>query len=165
MTWFTPTLLTRDESSGHVGLDSWSSWPASGGMGSAVAGGWSWARGRATSARAAITPPDPELTPAGVRLRAPREILARMAEAAGALGRSESDIWVEAAREWLIRHEPDGSTGGPRLAATAFSANGQRARRSRAWRDIDGVLERLRDTPHDTEHESARVRRGEPGAA
>lgn len=156
MTWFTPITLTRDEPCSPSSLDSWAAWPATGSLGSAVAGGWSWDGARpsprpaAPSSRLASTYAS-AFAPAGVRLRAPRNILARMAGAAGALGRSESDIWIEAAREWLSRHEPESSGGGgSRFAPALTPADGQWARRSRAWRDIDGVLADLRDAPRST---------------
>jgi hypothetical protein len=166
MTWFTHTLATLDQSSGRFGIDSWTTWPAAGGLGSAIARGWSWDTERSTPGHNLPSQPSITMTPAGVSLRAPRQILARMAWAADALGRSESDIWVEAAREWLARHESDGSTGGSsRPTAASYSVTSQRARRSRVWRDIDSVLDRLRDTTRDASFNAQRARDGEPGAA
>ncbi|HEX9038430.1 MAG TPA: hypothetical protein VF808_15715 [Ktedonobacterales bacterium] len=81
-----------------------------------------------------------------------------MSAAAHALGRAESDVWVEAAREWLLRHEPHTPAHAQTLVID-LSAAGEvsSARRSRVWREIDGVLDRLRDHPT--------PRHGKPGAA
>ena len=112
MTWFAPVLVAFEDRFGSVAPDIWASWPAAGGLGSAVAGPWSWDNAPANTVDS--VPPAPR-QPAGVRLTAPAGTLRRMADAAHALGRSESDVWVEAAREWLQRHEPEDPDGGHAL--------------------------------------------------
>jgi hypothetical protein len=158
MTWFSPATMVVDDVRGGFSPGSWAMRPGSRGLGSAIAGVGYWDTARADAGRARPTAAVTFYQPEGVRLRAPRDVLARMAGAAGALGRSESDIWVEAAREWLVRHAPDAPAGGhpalsgavaPRRigALSGTGASSQSARRSRAWRDIDGVLACLRDQP------------------
>jgi hypothetical protein len=74
-----------------------------------------------------------------------------MAAAAQALECDESDIWVEAAREWLERHSPSAAgtpvTFGARQEELRRVENPVTARRSHLWRDIDSVLDSLRDAP------------------
>ena len=113
MTWFAPVLVAFEDRFGSVTPDMWASWPAAGGLGSAVAGPWSWDNAPATTGAQRAQPAPRQ--PAGVRLTAPAGTLRRMADAAHALGRSESDVWVEAAREWLQRHEPEDPDGGHAL--------------------------------------------------
>jgi hypothetical protein len=150
MTWSTLNPIsveTRFERRSGAG---WSDWRAPGGLGSAVAGAWSWSPERTAS----LTQPrqNRRFTSAnGARLHAPADILQRMAAAAQALGCDESDIWVEAAREWLSRHAPSAAgapvTSGARQEEPRCMDNPVSARRSRLWCDIDSVLDSLRDTP------------------
>lgn len=168
MTWFSPATMAVDDVHGGFSPGSWAMRSGSRGLGSAIAGVGYWDTARADAGRARSTATVAFYQPEGVRVRAPRDVLARMAGAAGALGRSESDIWVEAAREWLVRHAPNAPAGGhPAVsgvvaagsigALSGINASSQSARRSRAWRDIDGVLACLRiQPPH---------RHGAPGAA
>jgi hypothetical protein len=143
MTWFAPVLVAEDRF-GCVAPDVWAVWPAARDIGSAIAGPWSWDN-TPTSAPMTGSIRQASRQPAGVRLSAPAGTVRRMAEAARALGRAESDVWAEAAREWLLRHEPHSPEGGrvpdgaPALAAPPI------ARRARLWRAIDDVLDTLRD--------------------
>ena len=146
MTWFAPVLVAFEDRFGSVAPDMWSSWPAAGGLGSAVAGPWSWDNAPAATGGSIQPAPQPApRQPAGVRLTAPAGTLRRMADAAHALGRSESDVWVEAAREWLQRHEPEDPDGGHTLYSSHAPIAPSIARRARVWRAIDDVLDTLRD--------------------
>lgn len=153
MTWFTPMLLTTDFSSGaRPSLTTHS--PDAGtarGLGTAQASGqWAWS---ATPARptgeapAERTPTRATTAREGACLRAPVELLSQMSEAARALGRSESEVWVEAAREWLRRRE--GEPGAPPAAAAQMAGPLAGpitvARRiPRGWDEIDALLIALR---------------------
>jgi hypothetical protein len=79
-------------------------------------------------------------TPREVRI--PSEVLRAMAAAAAQTGRRESELWAEAAREWLDRQEP-GNDPPPALAALAPTA-ALRASRDRGWGAIDILLSDLR---------------------
>lgn len=74
------------------------------------------------------------------RLHVAPELRAEMAGMAQAMGRSEDDIWAEAAREWLLRRlrndEPP-----PTTPAAASLPN---PRTSRLWNEIDDMLAELR---------------------
>jgi hypothetical protein len=148
MTWFSPVIISiENHFSGSI-PGARVSWPTVSSLGSSVAGAWSWERDQ--PAEAIDTPHSTDsFEPEGVRLSAPPELLQRMASAARALGRSESDIWVEAAREWLLRHEPEGPTNGHADSVTRDEAARRcLARRSRSWRDIDHILCELRESSH-----------------
>ncbi len=146
MTWFIPIAVMYDEQSGATqrGIESFG-WRSAGneGLGSAqVAGQWAWAnhspqRPSVQGNGAAVPRRLP--APAGARLRAPVELLSQMAEAARAQGRSESEVWVEAAREWLTPRE---SAPAAPPAAPATVARPRRV--ARAWDDIDALLVELR---------------------
>lgn len=141
MSWFTPILLTHDERSAglrtprsnHVVIE------AANGLGSARASSqWAWS---STPAQPATATSATARRPAreGASLRVPMELLSQMSEAARALGRSESEVWVEAAREWLRRRETEPST------PPAAPARGVATRRPvRVWDDIDALLIELR---------------------
>lgn len=145
MTWFSSAAITMEDRFSELTPDVWASWPHASRLGTSVAGSWFWNSERTTSADESERPPLP-LEREGVRLSAPREILQRMAEAARSLGRSESDIWVEAACEWLLRHEQGGSMGRrSNDDRRETSAGIFRTRRKRTWSEIDGVLDTLRD--------------------
>ncbi len=141
MTWFAPVLVAMEDRLGVATPDMWAPRPVAGGLGSAIAGPWSWEH---ASSVGSVIQRAPRQTD-GVRLSAPAETLRRMAEAARALDRSESDVWVEAAREWLLRHHPEAPNGGhaPRNAQEPAANPG--IRRMREWRAIDDLLETLRD--------------------
>jgi hypothetical protein len=153
MTWFAPALVTPDDRFRSRAPDVWPPAPGVGGLGSAIAGPWSWdERSCAPVAGDAHIAPR---QPAGVRLNAPAGTLRRMAEAARALGRSESDIWVEAAREWLLRHCPEPKEVNGRHTPHGAHAPAVHAltRRMRTWRAIDDLLEALRDDQPETRRE------------
>jgi hypothetical protein len=109
-------------------------------LGSASAGAWRWAMnsgGADCAWRASAT----ERTAHQV-LRVPREVLHMMSAAAWAAGRSEEEIWIEAAREWLRRraHEDDPP---PTAPAAAWPAS---PRVERTWAAIDALVAELRPT-------------------
>lgn len=157
MSWFSPILLTRDDSNPYS-LPSGAAFGASfgsadgaapragrsAGLGSAQAGGrWAWADAPARPQTAATTTVDVRAAEReGACLRAPVDLLSRMSEAARALGRSESEIWVEAARDWLNRHELALATA-PAAPAPAPAPEVSR-RMTRVWDDIDVLLSDLR---------------------
>lgn len=76
-------------------------------------------------------------------LHMPGAVLRGMAEAAWASGRSEEEIWIEAAREWLRRNarEDEPPPSAPAAAAPPHP------RFTRAWAAIDSLLGDLRATP------------------
>lgn len=76
----------------------------------------------------------------GVALRVPATVLRRMSAAAQACGRSEGDIWAEAAEEWLTRYALDNEPQPPTPAAAALSV----PRPARSWSAIDALLTELR---------------------
>jgi hypothetical protein len=75
------------------------------------------------------------------RLHVTRELRAEMAGMAQALGRSEDDIWAEAAREWLLRRLRN--DGPPPTTPAAASLPNPRTRR--LWSEIDIMLAALRE--------------------
>jgi hypothetical protein len=144
MTWFSPLLVPNEDRFGGLAPDVWSAWPSAEGLGSAIAGAWSWDTAPSKNARDGARQ-QPARRPEAVRLSAPSETLRRMARAARALGRAESDVWVEAAREWLQRHAPEGDGGGPEPLASRTPSDSTLLRRCREWRAIDAVLDTLRE--------------------
>ncbi len=154
MTWFSSAAIAFEDRFSGLTPDVWVPWPSTSKLGTSIAGSWSWDSMPPASARESPQCPA-SCEREGVHLSAPREMLRRMASAARALGRSESDIWVEAAREWLLRHEPEGAAGRrANSGARETPAITFRARRMRAWREIDGVLDTLRDETRPAEPES-----------
>lgn len=184
MSWFTPILLTINErSSGacapraaevtsaaasaertaQTGAQRVAGRDA--GLGSArAAAEWAWSAAPAQlptpatySARAATI--HTVSAAQGTCLRAPVEVLRQMSDAAYGLGRSESEVWVEAAREWLRRRE--GEPGAPPAAAApivasigaSIGASSVAPRRiTRLWDDIDALLIELRAPASAPEH-------------
>lgn len=150
MSWFTPILLIHDDRNATaqraadvsgVGYSASTRAASTTRLGSACASGqWAWADAPARPAAQTAAVSSVARAPhAGASLRAPVELLSQMAEAARMLGRSESDIWVEAAREWLRRREivP--------VAPPAAPAHCAEPRRiARVWDDIDALLTELR---------------------
>lgn len=111
---------------------------------------WSWATSPRASNPAAedtkvhplsplVSVPAPA-TDRGVALRIPATVLRRMAAAAHTCGRSEGDIWAEAAEEWLTRYALDNEPQPPTPAAAALSV----PRPARSWHAIDALLTELR---------------------
>ncbi len=107
-------------------------------LGTAVAG-------PAVSWTSAIAPrhtqAEPAASPAPSVPRQGGEIQQTFAAVARALGRSEEDLWLEAATEWLTRHLDDD----PPPSAPA-SARMARPQRQRTWTEIDAVMADLRGT-------------------
>lgn len=181
MSWFSPILLTANERSSGA----WPSRAAERDDTDTLAGaaaararreagrdarlGSAWASDQwAWSAEPAQTPPATSARPVahhdapqGASLRAPVEVLRQMSDAARGLGRSESEVWVEAARDWLRRRE--GEPGAPPVAAAPEVAARPAAtprRIARLWDDIDALLIELR-APAGA---SAQEREGAPAA-
>lgn len=73
-------------------------------------------------------------------LRVPRDVLRCMAEAAWAAGRSEEEIWIEAAREWLRRRIRDDEPP-PTTPAAAWPLP---PRAADTWAAIDALVAELR---------------------
>lgn len=142
MTWLTPALIPTGDRFGRMAPSAWTAWPRSGGLGSAVAGAWTWDTAP-SGAVAASARPRAARRAVAVQLSAPSATIQDMAEAASASGRTESDIWAEAAFEWLQRHGCERATEQP-LSSRAPQDSPVR-RRERVWRDIDAVLDTLRD--------------------
>lgn len=109
---------------------------------------WSWAPARRASTPAVtdtkVHPLSPLVsgpaTDRATALRIPATVLRRMAAAAHACGRSEADIWAEAAEEWLTRYALDNDPQPPTPAAAALSL----PRPARSWNAIDALLTELR---------------------
>ncbi len=175
MSWFTPILLTPNERSSGACAPRAASIVSAGtitatgpqraaerdaGLGSARASvQWAW-----SAAPAQMPTTEPVVTAAataytvsaaqGTCLRAPVEVLRQMSDAARGLGRSESEVWVEAAREWLRKRE--GEPGAPPAAAAPVVASvGSIAPRriTRLWDDIDALLIELRAPAMAVAHE------------
>jgi len=110
-------------------------------LGSATADArWRWASpeaGRVTPITVARSNSD-ELV--ARRLGVARDLRAEMAEMARVMGRSEDDVWAEAAREWLMRRLRN--DGPPPTTPAAAPVPG--ARPSRMWNEIDELLSELR---------------------
>ncbi|MGH2502596.1 MAG: hypothetical protein ACRDID_08790, partial [Ktedonobacterales bacterium] len=147
MTWFSPILMNTTWATDERGARSGE--PQS--IGSAWASGaWAWAGSAAQPVQIAqpMAAASMRAAPAqpGASLRAPVELLARMSEAARACGRSESDVWVEAAREWLRRR--DSETGAAPVApitpAQSEPSAASTRRSARRWDEIDALLFELR---------------------
>jgi hypothetical protein len=76
-------------------------------------------------------------------MRVPREVLRLMAQAAWAAGRSEEEIWIEAAREWLLRRTRDDEPP-PTAPAAAWPIA---PRVAHTWAAIDALVADLRLAP------------------
>jgi hypothetical protein len=120
------------------------------GLGSAGAGGrWRWVQPGvihtiATPARPSWPAAEARTTATSASaVRIPEPILRLMRTAAWNTGRTESEIWAEAAREWLARRQRDDEPLPPTPAAAALPV----PRRAHAWEAIDLLLEDLREAP------------------
>lgn len=127
-------------------------------LGAARAGAlWTWAaptlgpapRGAASDQRLAAAPragagATPMAKPRTVEqpapLSVPETVVRAMREAARAAGRTESEVWAEAARSWLREQRRDDGPQPPTPAAAALAV----PRRARNWSTIDAVLADLR---------------------
>jgi hypothetical protein len=111
-------------------------------LGSAYAGPgcpgfWPEAAGRQVSA--SLRERSATATPADSIVHVPAETRQMMAQIARASGRSERDLWTEAADAWLARHGYDDDPVPPApSAALALPAA------SRSWDTIDDLLSALR---------------------
>jgi hypothetical protein len=117
-----------------------------GGLGTARAGDrWRWApvrvelRPRGAGAADGRSEPRRIATSASA-VRIPEGVLRTMREAAWSAGRTESEIWAEAAREWLMRRARDDEPQPPTPAAAALPV----PRIAHAWHAIDALLAELR---------------------
>lgn len=166
MTWYSPIFFSTDEyraARGIGGIGGVETARARANLGSARASGqWTWttttpperARSASTPSLAQATAMRPGAASEGACVRAPAELLGQMSAAARAMGRSESEVWVEAAREWLRKRE--GEPGAPPAAAApSVRAVGQPRRRDRIWDDIDALLIGLRAPATGSEREGA----------
>lgn len=108
-------------------------------MASASAGpAWRWISASPAATRAEIAPLSPPVKPGHVRI--PVDLIRRMSLEARLSGKSESEVWAEAARAWLSRRERDDD-----LPPTPPAAAQPCPRRERtAWVAIDALLIDLR---------------------
>jgi hypothetical protein len=93
----------------------------------------------APSPASAPTPPRADDAPRAVHI--PGEVLRAMAATAARTGRRESELWAEAAREWLDRQA---NHDDPPPAAALAPTSALRATRERCWSAIDILLSDLR---------------------
>ena len=101
---------------------------------------WRWASPNVGRVALAVVDCAADDEPFVAQLGVTRELCAEMAEMAEVMGRSEDDIWAEAAREWLMRRlRTDGPPPTTPAAAPVLSA-----RPSRMWNEIDAMLAELR---------------------
>ena len=165
MTWYSPILMnpsnTPSWATGARGA-SIAAEPRGAGIGSAWASGaWTWAdaaprRSELAQARPATTERSASAR-AARQLRAPLDVLRQMSEAAQASGLSESEVWVEAAREWLRRREgePGAAPAAPVAPAQAERPATTPRRGVRRWDEIDALLIELRGPATSIAHEGA----------
>lgn len=109
--------------------------PASLGTASST-GRWQWASIGTKSAQSAL----PARETAAVRI--PHVLLEEMSLAASTCGQSLSDIWAEAAREWLAQHAREDEPQPPTPAGAALAI----PRPMRSWAAIDAALAALRES-------------------
>lgn len=116
---------------------------------------WRWASPRARQATpvAEVANEAPAIT---TPVRVTHQLRAEMAEMAHVLGRSEDDIWDEAAREWLLRRMRNDEPP-PTTPAAAPVPN---VRTRRMWNEIDAMLADLRHpryvaSPHQPDQPAA----------
>lgn len=100
-----------------------------------IAGGWQWAG----AVRVEPVAPAPKM--AAIRISS--TLLDEMAAAARTAGRSLSEVWAEAAHEWLTLHAREDEPQPPTPAAAALAV----PRPARSWVGIDAVLADLRHAP------------------
>jgi hypothetical protein len=100
---------------------------------------WGWASPQAEVVAPARVQDDEE--PVATALVVTRALRAEMAEMAQMMGKSEDDVWAEAAREWLLRRMRNDEPP-PTTPAAAPVAN---PRTRRMWSEIDEMLAALRN--------------------
>lgn len=111
-------------------------------LGAARAGTtWRWAT---SGARATGTHQAPATEISAIPISIPVRLLGAMRAAAHAAGQSESEVWAEAAREWLRQRQHDNGPLPPTPAAAALAV----PRRARSWSAVDAVLTDLRGGKH-----------------
>ena len=117
-------------------------------LGSAWAGtSWQWARRSAEANSEEVRPPvesiesieSVESTEQSVTLSVPARIKLKMAQVARTRGRSEDDLWAEAANNWLCSHTFDDDPLPPAPAAALAVPKNRRS-----WDTIDELLNSLR---------------------
>jgi hypothetical protein len=153
MTWLAPIPLFPEacaETSGvwPVSLPTHPLSPLSGetsrGMASASAGPtWRWTS--ATHGRAVAEPVLASVSVEPAHVRIPADLVRRMSLEARLAGKSESEVWAEAARAWLARRERDDDFPPTPPAATQPCPRRERT----AWVAIDALLVDLRTRPYE----------------
>ncbi|MFI5274920.1 MAG: hypothetical protein ACHQ4H_17965 [Ktedonobacterales bacterium] len=131
---------------------------SAGGLGTARASDrWQWApvrvemrsQGAAVAAEERSEPRRIATSASAVRI--PEGVLRTMRKAAWSAGRTESEIWAEAAREWLMRRAREDEPQPPTPAAAALPV----PRVAHAWHAIDALLAELRMSSRETSPLSA----------
>ena len=156
MSWYALThgfLESDDQNRQTTTLSVWT--PATRSLGAATADArWRWASphaGRMTDAATLVEDDDSgyegyegyddaDRASVATRLHVAPELRAEMSGMAQALGRSEDDIWAEAAREWLLRRLRNDEPPPTTPAATSLP----NPRTRRLWNEIDEMLLELR---------------------
>ena len=155
MSWYALThgfLESDDQTRPTTALSVWT--PATRSLGAATADArWRWASphaGRMTDAATLAEDADgydgydgyedADRASVATRLHVAPELRTEMSGMAQALGRSEDDIWAEAAREWLLRRLRNDEP--PPTTPAAASLPNPRTRR--LWNEIDEMLLELR---------------------
>lgn len=111
---------------------------------------WGWARPSRSGARqvetvaAEVTRRGATTAPERTELPMAPTLLRAMTEAARATGRSESEVWAEAAREWLRWHTHGDDPQPPEPGASAPHPAAVRDERERCWQAIDVLVNDLR---------------------
>ena len=100
---------------------------------------WRWASPHAGAITTVVAVRD-DAEAVATRLTVTRALRDEMAEMAQVMGRSEDEIWAEAAREWLMRRMRDDEPP-PTTPAAAPLPN---PRTRRLWNEIDVMLAELR---------------------
>lgn len=114
------------------------------GLGAAHAGTvWRWAP---SGARASEVHRATAIGAGAIPISIPVRLVGAMRAAAHASGRSESEVWAEAAHEWLRQRQHDDGDDGPLPppAAAALAV----PHRVRSWSAVDAVLTDLRNGKH-----------------
>lgn len=167
MTWYSPILMNpsmhpswaTDARGAPTAVAS-----RDAGIGSAWASGmWTWAgddprRPALAQARPPAAAVERTASARAARhLRAPLDVLRQMSEAARVSGLSESEVWVEAAREWLRRREgePGAAPAAPVAPAQLERPAASQRRGARRWDEIDALLIALRGPAAPVAHEGA----------
>lgn len=142
MSWYALThgfLESDDQIRPTTALSVWT--PATRSLGAATADArWRWASPEAGNVTPITAQRGRDTEVVTAHLGVARELRAEMAEMARVMGRSEDDIWAEAAREWLMRRLRN--DGPPPTTPAAAPVPG--ARPSRMWNEIDELLTELR---------------------